>query len=126
MLASGAVLSAAGGLAILVLPLTWQLRLALVASWSFFAGAELWHHHRRYRRVSSYRLYGDGSVDIEAPDGTQEAAEMAAGSVGLAGLAWLRCRAADGRLFTELVGKNSQERDDWRRFRVICRHVRAC
>lgn len=120
------MLVAAGGITLLALPLPWPVRLGLTVSWWVAGGVDAWRHRSRYRRVAGYRLYGDGSIDIEAPDGARTSGEIAAGTVSLAGHAWLRCRASDGGLFAEFLARNGQERDEWRRFRVICRHVRAC
>lgn len=126
VLASAVMLASAGSLLLLQLPVAWPLRmLAGFACWTL-SGLELWRTWRRYRSVAAFRLHADGSVDIEAPDGRCRAGEIAPGTVSLTNLAWFRCRGANGRAYAELIVRNTQERDDWRRFQVICRHVAAC
>lgn len=126
MLASGLILASVGSLLLFQLPVSWPLRILAGFAWWALSGLELWCTWRRYRGVAAFRLHADGSVDIEAPDGSCSAGEIAAGTVSLPNLAWFRCRGMNGRAHAELISRNTQERDDWRRFRVICRHVAAC
>lgn len=126
MLASGVILASAGSLVLCQLPVAWPLCVLAEGVWWLGAGLELWRGWRRYRSVAGFCVHADGSVDIEAPDGTRTAGAIATGTVSLSRFAWLRCRGTNGRLYAEPISRNTQERNDWRRFRVICRHVAAC
>lgn len=120
------MLAASGGLLLAWLPMPPGLVVLAELGWWAFSGAELWRTWSGYRRVAGLRIHGDGSVDVEAPDGRVSGAAIVAGTVTLARIAWLRYRGPTGRPFAEPVTRTAQERDDWRRFRVICRHVPAC
>lgn len=124
--ASSLVLATAGSLVLWQLPTTWLIRGVAELVWWVATAVELWRGWRRYRAVAGFCLHADGSVDIEAPDGSCSGGTIVAGTVSLAHAAWFRWRGGDGRLYAEPIAGNSQERDDWRRFRVICRHVSAC
>lgn len=126
VLASGLVLAAAGSLALWQMPAEWLIRGLGEIIWWCGSSLELCRCWRRFRDVAGFCLYPDGSADIEARDGTRSGGVIAAGTVLLRHVAWIRCRGSDGRLYAELIARNTQERDDWRRFRVICRHVSAC
>ena len=120
------MLALIAGVLLVQLPVAWHLRAAAAALWCAGSGFDVWRCWRRQRDVAGLRLYADGSVDVAAPDGTVTGGRLAAGTVALGNLAWLRWRGASGRIHAELISRNAQERDDWRRFRVICRHVAAC
>lgn len=126
VLASGATLALAACVLLVQLPVAWHLRAAAAVLWCIGSGFEVWRCWRSQRDVAGFRLHADGSVDIAAPDGTVTSGRLASGTVALGNLAWLRCRGACGRVHAELISRNAQESDDWRRFRVICRHVAAC
>ena len=123
---SSLALATGGSLVLWQLPVAWPIRGLAEIAWWVVTACELWHRWQRYRTVAGFCLYADGSVDVEAPDGSCSGGMIAAGTVSLLHVAWVRWRDGDGRLYAELIAGNSQERDDWRRFRVICRHVSAC
>ncbi len=125
-MASGVLLASAAAVLLANLPVAWPLRMLAELLWWSGSGFELWRVWRRYQGVAALRLHADGSVDIEAPDGARSSGIMANGTVSLSTLAWFRYRGADGRVYAEPMSRNTQDCDDWRRFRVICRHVAAC
>ena len=109
--------------------------LAALPGWPGWLGAVIWlafsvigglRLSRRYRRVVSYRLYADGSVEFSNRDGSRSVGRLAPGTVLLPRLAWLRLRGPNRAIWGELVAGDSRTDEQWRRFQVICRHVAAC
>ncbi len=126
MLGSGFVLTMLGAAVIAVMPVPIWLRtmiLSLWLVWSAAAGARL---VRRYREITGYRIYADGTAEIIHADGRRVVAQLAAGTVLLPRLAWLRLRGPGGGRLSELVSGDPRASQQWRRFQVICRHVAAC
>lgn len=126
VLASAALMAVIGAVIILFLPVFKLYRPLAALAWLLYMGAQICRTAREYRRSESYRIYADGSVTVNAPDGQQRMARFAAGSLVLSGLAWLRVCPIEGRTWGELVRASTPENQQWRRFQVICRHMGAC
>lgn len=123
--------AAAGCACLLLAPvlgsvLPWEWRLQATGAVVVLTAAELTRLLRGQRLAGRYRLYGDGSLEVFTPDGGRRLARLAAGSVLLPGIAWLRFRAPDGRIWAELVTGNPRKNKDWRRLCVIFRLSTAC
>lgn len=124
VLASGALLIVCAGACAASLPYPW-LRLA-AAAWVLIACRELFRLYRVYRRFVRIRLFADGSVELLAAGGQRHAGWLTAGSVALDRLAWLRVRHAGGGTSGDLLLGNGRKNEQWRRFRVIFRHLDTC
>ena len=125
VLASGLLLAALGVLLAVHVEVGTSARAVLALVWLCTVGRELWCLLRAFKRVGKLRLYPGGRVEIQRRDGGAQAARLAAGSIVLPGLAWLRVRTGDGLRFAELLQGNSRESEEWRRFQVIWRHIGA-
>lgn len=111
---------------ILTMPLPAWSRSVAVFIWlgySTLGGLTLSRH---YQRIVGYRLYADGSIDLTHRDGSHSTGRLAAGTVLLPRLGWLRVRGSGRSAWGELVVGDCRTSEQWRRFQVICRHVVAC
>jgi hypothetical protein len=120
---SGACLTAAGAVTILVLPLGLPLRLPAACAWSLLGAlrlASLAAAYRSYRRI---HLDADGSLLLESGDGAQTPGRIGPGSIALSRVAWLRVVKGERFLAGELLRGNGRESEAWRRFQVIWRHL---
>ena len=95
-------------------------------AWLLLTGREIVRLAVAFHRNAGYRLYADGSVDILSHRGGRRRATLAAGSLVLGGVAWLRFQPASGPCSAELLAGNSRKDQDWRRLQVICRLLAAC
>ncbi|MBT8098614.1 MAG: hypothetical protein KJO82_02630 [Gammaproteobacteria bacterium] len=111
---------------IFLLPLQAVAIGALLGVWLAVCGIELCRMFHFYRRVRRYRVYGDGTVDRIAADGSIRAATVATGTVVTSAIAWLCTRDENGRGGCDLISGNSRKNKEWRRFQVICRLRTAC
>lgn len=118
-------LSLVGGFLLLIQPLPELAKLPLATAWLAVNAWELWRLWRAWAPVSAYRLFPDGTVEIELDEGAL-AARFRAGSLCLPSAVWLRVRAEDGRSWGELLAGNSRKNKEWRRLQAICRQVSAC
>ena len=126
VIGSGTVFALTGLAIVAALPVAapWQWILAL--GFSALSAAELLMHVRAYRKCVLLTLHADGSVEIEATDGARREARLLPGSVVLRQWAWLRLRSADRAAWAEPLAPGTQDREQWRRFQVICRLLTAC
>ena len=85
----------------------WQLRRLALA-------------YRHWRRI---RLDAGGGVRIESREGQWQPAVLQDGSIVLSQLAWLRIGPVDGPATVELLAGNCRKNKEWRRFRIIWRHL---
>lgn len=125
VLASGAGLGVAG----LAIAATLPIHVALAGSVTFVWAAGTAAAWRRtlaaYRSVLAITLWPDGGVQVETTDGGRATGRLAAGSLVLGTCAWVRLELDGGRCWGELLFCRRQDRDQWRRFQVICRHFSA-
>jgi hypothetical protein len=126
VLISGALLSVAGVLIALLLPVATSWRLLATAGWLALGVAEWGRIAFCYRQCAGYRLFHDGSIEILLHGGGLETARLGAGSLVLARMAWLRVEADCGWCCGELVFGNVRRSEDWRRLQVIGRHPAPC
>ena len=125
MRAIATVAGGAGVAVIAALPFPAWVRMALALAWLVHVAADLWRLVRSQRDCVRLRFDAGGAVQIVRPDDCCIAATILPGSVATSRLAWLRLGAADGRQFRELVAGKCPQNNDWRRFRVIWRHLGA-
>jgi len=128
VLISGLVLALTGSGLVLLLPfagLSLPGKAVVAAVWTIWSGRELLTHWRAYGRWSVLTLYANGDTELF---GKQKscAAQVLPGSIVLPDIAWLRIRAENGESWGELVAADPSESEEWRRFRVIFRHLNTC
>jgi len=123
VLACGAGCGTLGLIVIATLPWPACLRALLGILWWAAMGHELGVHLTSYARVRALGLDDAGNARLHVRDDGWQPATVAAGSVVLTGVAWLRIRAADGRVCAELLAGNCRENGNWRRLQVIWRHL---
>ena len=120
---SGACLTAAGTVTVLVLPLGLEYRLPAACAWTLCGAlrlASLAAAYRSYRRI---RLDSDGSLVLESGDGAQSPGRIGAGSIVLARIAWLRVMKGERFYAGELLRGDGRKNESWRRLQVISRHL---
>lgn len=123
---SGALFALLGTAILTWLPLAGSWRILVAAVWLGSLAVDTRSYARAYRSPLRCRLYADGLVELVDPRGGRRRAELEAGSLVLARIAWLRLRTADGASWGELVAGNARKNKDWRRLQVICRLTAAC
>lgn len=120
---SGAGLMVAGALIVLVQPIPVVPRLAVACAWLLYGSHRLVSLVAAYGSCRRIRVDSDGSLWIEAADGSLRAGRIGSGSIVLARIAWLRVVTDDRFVAGELLRGNGRECDAWRRFQVIWRHL---
>ena len=124
---SAVVLGFAGAALAATLPLPLPVVIVLAALAPLVTGLEMQRLRAGFRGAVLYVIHADGTIDIHSPSGRITTARVAAGSIILKRIAWLRMRTTDGRHSAELVAAGSGPQSQmWRRFQVICRHLAAC
>lgn len=124
VLASGAGLGALGIVVLVTLPVAGCLRAILVFVWWAVTVRELSVQLAGYARVRVLRLDAGGQVQLGTRDRGWQPARLAAGSIVLGSLAWLRFRTADGQV-AELLAGSCRRDEHWRRLQLIWRHLGA-
>ena len=115
----------AGVVVILELPFGRDLRAALIVAWIAHVSTDLVRLVRSQKGCLGIRVAAGGNVQIMAPDGCCIAATPRPGCVVTKRFAWLSLDAENGRHYRELVRAKTPQDHDWRRFRVIWRHLGA-
>ncbi len=126
MLGSGLAFALLGAGVLATLPLPIGVRLPFAAAWLLCSIASSARLMKRYRGISGYRIYADGSAEIVRADGRRAIGRLVPGTFLLPRLAWLRVRVAGDGAVGELIAGDSRTSQQWRRFQVICRHLSAC
>jgi hypothetical protein len=125
VLGSGVVFLAAGVAVITGLPLAPALRACTIAAWSAGLAYELWYTAQAFRSTLAVVIYPDGGLELLRADDSRASGRLATGSMPLARYAWLRVAVPGRRSWGEPFDSRTQDREQWRRFQVICRHLSA-
>ncbi len=96
-----------------------------VLAWAVWVGAEFTLALCAFRSSRAFTLLADGSLEVELPDGSRRLGHVAPGGLQLARWAWLRVRLPGRPGWGEPLSMGGQDREQWRRFQVICRHMSA-
>lgn len=126
VLGSGLVFFVAGLVILAALPVAAPGSALLALAWCALSTAELAILKRAYRDCVALTLHADGSVEVERTDGGRREGRLLPGSVVLRDWAWLRVEVPGRWGWAEPFGVRAQDREQWRRFQVICRHLTAC
>ncbi|MEM7432801.1 MAG: hypothetical protein AAF351_12830 [Pseudomonadota bacterium] len=97
----------------------------LAFGWAGLGIRSLQNQRATQRDFSTVRIYADGSIRIRYQHRSWLAADLAAGSVVLRHIAWLRMRLDTGGFVQELIIGEAVDDEAWRRFQVIWWHYRA-
>jgi hypothetical protein len=115
-----------GGLVLLPLvAVSLPLKGLLALSWTVLCGFEWLALRQGYAGSGLLRIAAGGHIERRTPDGAWQPARLCAGSLVLARIAWLRIAAPGVRPYAELVSAGTHASEDWRRLRVIWRHIGA-
>lgn len=125
VLLTGLLFVITGLIVILMMPLAFGWRIAAGGSWVLFGLREVIIIRNAYAAYFRLRLDSAGKLELVITNGANKAATLLAGSVVLAGVAWLRIESADGLRCAELLRGNCRENKQWRRLQVIWRHFGA-
>ena len=101
----------------------WRCATALV--WTLLNTRQLNVIARGHKHCRLIRIRSDGTVSLLTPDGCWISATILGGSVVSGKFAWLRFEAENGQHFAELLRQKWSGNKDWRRLRVIWRHLGA-
>jgi hypothetical protein len=123
---SGALFFVTGLVILAALPVAVPWRSLLALGFTLLSAAELAVLLKAYRDCVALTLHADGSVEIEGPCGGRRKARLMPGSVVLRQWAWLRIQPPAAPAWAESLNPRTQDREQWRRFQVICRHLTAC
>lgn len=123
VLASGVAFAITGIAVAMALPGGIGVAASAAAAWSLWASAELGLAWRCYRSSRAFTLSPNGGLEVELADGSRQVGRLAPGSVRLARRAWLRICLPGRRPWGEPLSQVGQDREQWRRFQVICRHI---
>lgn len=94
-------------------------------AWAAWIGAEFTLALWAFRSSRVFTLLADGSLEVELSDGSRRLGHVAPGGLQLARWAWLRVRLPGRPSWGEPLSMVGQDREQWRRFQVICRHMSA-
>lgn len=122
--AIAAASSFTGGLLLLLTRLDWLIELPLAIAFVTGSVIEWRRFHRRLSGVTHLRVYASGDVRV-CRFGEWYLGQMAAGSLVLRRLAWIRVSGASGARVDCLCLKRSTKISNWRRFRLVSRHIGA-
>lgn len=125
VLLSGVLLFLAGLAFLPLLAVSAPLKGLLAAGWTGLCGFEWLSLRQGYAAGGALRIAAGGQVERQSPEGGWEPAQLCAGSVVLARIAWLRIATPRGRPYAELVSARGHASEDWRRLQVIWRHIGA-
>jgi hypothetical protein len=125
VLLCGIVALLAGLVLLLTLRIALHWRVLAAVAWLAVNIRRLFVIANGYKRCRRIRIEHTGTVTIQAADGCWIPATFVPGSVVLANVAWLRCKAEDGRQFAELFNPKCTRDEGWRRLQVIWRHIGA-
>jgi hypothetical protein len=125
VIGTGILAAAAGAAAAATLPVSWPTKLIAVLGWVLFSGRELLHIAWGNKACSRLQIDASGNVQIFDSAGACRPARVDSGSVVLRRIAWLRLQTPEGRRHGELLRPESARIHEWRRFRVIWRHLGA-
>ena len=126
MLGSGTLLAVAAMLLAVLLPVSSAWRAVSIAVCASLGGAEIRRLAAAYRDFGAYRVAADGSVTALGREGREVSGRLLPGSLVLARFGWLRIATLQGSAWAELVVRDGQAVGEWRRLRVVCRHLSAC
>jgi hypothetical protein len=126
VLGSGAACAVTGIAVAAALPGGFWVAAPAALAWSLWVATELGFAWRRYRSTRAFTLSPDGGLEVELADGSRQVGRLAPGSVRLAHRAWVRVRLPGRGTWGEPVSVHGQDREQWRRFQVICRHIPGC
>lgn len=122
---SAQMLGFAGCLVLLVLPAAAPIRLLTVLLWIALVARQLRRLQRGQQSCRAIRVLAGGHIELQTAEADWQPATLMEGSVMLQDIAWLRLDGAPGGQFAELLSRNGQDEDDWRRLSVIWRHIGA-
>jgi len=113
----------AGLILTLTIEKSWRYAAAIV--WMLLNTWQLVQIANGYKHCRRIQIGPDGAVRLQGPDGCWISATILRGSVVFGRLAWLRFEAENGRRFAELLRENRLGNKDWRRLRVVWKHLGA-
>ncbi len=113
-----------GGLLLLHTRLDWLIELPLAMAFVTGSAIEWRRFHRRLSGVTHLRVYANGDVRVHRHS-EWYLGQVAAGSVILRRLAWVRVAGDTGARVDCLCLERSMPRESWRRFRLVSRHIGA-
>lgn len=125
VLLSGALLFLSGLACVALLAVPAGLKALVALAWACVCGYEWLAFRHGYGSGRILRIAAGGAVLRRCRDGTWQPARLCAGSLVLPRFAWLRVAPADARPYAELVSAAGHETEEWRRLRVIWRHIGA-
>lgn len=123
VLASSAILAMLGFLCLQLLPIEPAWRLSAGAIWLAVSAVEIRKFRQLHITFSHMCFHADGKVQLLAHGTPGQQASILPGSVLLGGVGWIRLRSGSTASFAELVSAKSQKNKQWRRLRVIWRHL---
>jgi len=121
LLASGACAALAGASIFLVVLPPAVAALPTVA-WIGVSLANAWRLVRAWRRCQHYVIGADGHLECHPPAGRPTRATVGRGSVFGRRACVLCIDPSAGTGWVDYLRRDAQDRQQWRRFRVICRH----
>lgn len=114
-----------GLIILLQLPLSSAARLLACTVWA----AHSVHERRRlqvgFKTIKSLRIHAGGVVEVQNARSEWQAATLLSGSLVLRQVAWLRLKTDNGAPTAELLRRETQCDQQWRRLQVIWRHIGA-
>jgi len=122
---SGALLGIAGVLAILILPISPWLRVALAVGWAGASFLELRQLARIWRGCRRLKIDSNGEIQLLDAAGRWRTGSLVSGGVLLRKMGWIRLRDHSGASFGEPLSGDPRASADWRRLQVIWRHIGA-
>ena len=125
VLASGTAFALAGAAMLAALPADVRLIVPAFVAWVALATVELTLARRAYGQCRTFTLCADGSLDIGLADGSRWGGRLAPGTLEFTRSAWLCIRVPGRATWGEPLSRRGQDREQWRRFQVICRHMSA-
>jgi hypothetical protein len=125
VLTSGRLLLAAGVVMILTVEASAALRGAGCLGWLGLGCFELRRVERGFQYCKALRVRPGGEIELQNPDLEWEPATLQSGSVLMGHFAWLRVQTGGGRQCAEFLQGDARASPDWRRLRVIWRHIGA-
>ncbi len=125
-LGSGLLFGLFGLVVVASLPIGIGWRGLMALAWGMIVATELLMLIRAYRACVAVTVHTDGRLEIERTGGEYQSGRLLPGSVVLRRWAWLRMALPAAPAWGEPFGLRTQDREQWRRFQVICRHLTTC